>query len=56
MARKVGQIVSRGERTWLLRVYRGRDCQTRKHKHHNRTIHGPMREAEAYLTRDVAGT
>jgi hypothetical protein len=40
MARKVNQIVSRGERTWLVRVYLGRDCQTRKRNYHNRTIHG----------------
>ena len=25
--------------------------QTRKRKYHNRTIHGAMREAEAYLTK-----
>jgi hypothetical protein len=25
MARKVGQIVRRGDRTWLVRVYNGRD-------------------------------
>ena len=51
MARKVGQIVSRGERTWFVRIDLGRDCQTRKRKDHNRTIHGPMREAEAYLSK-----
>ena len=42
MARKVGQII---------RVYLGRDHETNKRKYHNRTIHGPMREAQAYLTR-----
>jgi hypothetical protein len=56
MARKVGQIVPRGERAWLVRVYLGRDCQTRKRKYHSRTIHGSMREAKAYLTIEVAGT
>ena len=25
MARKVGQIIARGERRWLIRVYLGRD-------------------------------
>jgi hypothetical protein len=32
------------------RVYLGRDHETNKRKYHNRTIHGPMREAQAYLT------
>lgn len=53
MARKVGQIIARGERTWLIRVYLGRDHETHKRKYHNRTIHGPMREAQAYLTRKL---
>jgi integrase len=51
MARKVGQIIARGDRRWLIRVYLGRDLGTNKRKYHNRTIHGPMREAQAYLTR-----
>jgi len=51
MARKVGQIIARGERRWLIRVYLGRDHETKKRNYHNRTIHGPMREAQAYLTK-----
>jgi len=51
MARKVGQIIARGDRRWLIRVYLGRDHETNKRKYHNRTIHGPMREAQAYLTK-----
>ncbi len=51
MARKGGQIIARGDRRWLIRVYLGRDHETNKRKYHNRTIHGPMREAQAYLTR-----
>jgi hypothetical protein len=53
MARKVGQIISRGDRRWLIRVYLGRDHETNKRKYHNRTIHGPMRDAQAYLTRKL---
>ncbi len=53
MARKVGQIIARGDRRWLIRVYLGRDRETQKRKYHNRTIHGPMREAQAYLTRKL---
>ena len=30
MSRKVGQIIARGERRWLVRVYLGRDRETRK--------------------------
>lgn len=48
MARKVGQIIARGDRRWLIRVYLGRDHETHKRKYHNRTIHGPMREGQAY--------
>jgi hypothetical protein len=53
MARKVGQIIARGDRRWLIRVYLGRDHETKKRKYHNRTIHGPMLEAQAYLTRKL---
>jgi hypothetical protein len=45
MARKVGRIIARGGRRWLIRVYLGRDYETHKRNHHNRTIHRPMREA-----------
>jgi hypothetical protein len=53
MARKVGQIIARGDRRWLIRVYLDRDHETNKRNYHNRTIHGPMREAQAYLTRKL---
>jgi integrase len=53
MARKVGQIIGRGDRRWLIRVYLGRDRETKKRNYHNRTIHGSMREAQAYLTRKL---
>lgn len=53
MARKVGQIIARGDRRWLIRVYLGRDRETKKRNYHNRTIHGRMREAQAYLTRKL---
>jgi hypothetical protein len=36
-----------------VRVYLGRDHETNKRNHHNRTIRGPMREAPAYLTRKM---
>jgi hypothetical protein len=49
--RKIGHArIPRGDRRWLIRVYLGRDQETNKRKNHNRTIHGSMREAQAYLT------
>lgn len=51
MSRKVGQIIARGEHRWLVRVYVGRDRETSERKYHNRTIYGPLRQAQAYLTR-----
>lgn len=42
MARKVGQIIARSDRRWLIRVYLGRDHGTNKRNYHNRTIHGPI--------------
>src|SRR5580700_2170554 len=51
MSRKVGQIIARGERRWLVRVYLGRDSEMRKRTYHNRTIYGSLRHTQAYLTR-----
>ena len=45
MARKVGQIVRRGSSTWLVRVYTGRDLETKKRTYLNQTIHGALRDA-----------
>lgn len=53
MARKVGQIIARGDRRWLIRVYLGRDHETKRRNYHNRTIHGSIREAQTYLTRKL---
>jgi integrase len=53
MARKVGQIIRRGERTWLVRMYLGRDAQTRERKYFNHTIHGPAKQAQMYLTKKL---
>ena len=36
--RRLGQIVSRGRRRWLVRVILDRDRQTRERRYHNRTI------------------
>jgi hypothetical protein len=49
MARKAGQIITRGASTWLVRVYLGRDSQTGTRKYLNQTIHGPFCEAQRFL-------
>ena len=48
MARKAGQIISRGATTWLVRVSLGRDPQTRTRKYFNLTIHGELRKAQRF--------
>lgn len=49
MAQKAGQIVARGERRWLVRVFLGRDLRTRRRRYHNRTVRGTLRVAQRYL-------
>ena len=51
MARKVGQIVGRGPHTWLVRVYNGRDPETKKRNYLNHTIRGGLRDAQAHLNK-----
>jgi len=43
-----GQIICRGERTWLVRVFMGRDG-TGKRQYHNHTIRGAKKDAQRYL-------
>jgi len=49
MARPAGQIVQRGESTWVVRIFMGRDWKTRKRKYLNKTIHGTKKDARRYL-------
>jgi integrase len=51
LSRRLGQIVSRGRRSWLVRVFLGRDRETHRRRYHNRTIHGTARRAQEYLTK-----
>jgi integrase len=44
-----GQIRKRGDRTWLVRVYLGRDPATGKRKWLSRTVHGTRRDAASLL-------
>jgi hypothetical protein len=48
MARKAGQLISRGSRTWLVRISLGRDPETGTRKYHNKTIQlGPVESGPA---------
>ena len=51
MPRRLGQIVARGRRRWLIRVFLGRERETRKRRYHNHTVHGSARRAQEYLTK-----
>jgi len=53
MARKAGQLISRGSRTWLVRVSLGRDPENGSRRYHNKTIHGSFRDAQAYLNQKL---
>lgn len=44
-----GQIISRGDRTWLVRIYLGVDPQTKRRTYHGKTIHGTKKDAQHYL-------
>ena len=49
MARKVGQIIRRGCSTWLVRVFIGREAETRKRRYLNQTVRGGLRDAQTRL-------
>jgi integrase len=51
LARKTGQIVGRGRHRWLVRVFLGRDRETRRRRYLSRTVHGPVRHAQTYLNK-----
>lgn len=42
-----GQIIKRGENTWLVRIFLGRDCKG-KRSYHNKTINGTKKDAQRY--------
>lgn len=49
-----GQIIKRGERKWLIRVFLGRDPVTKKRKDFNQVIEGTKRDAERALRQVLA--
>src|SRR5687768_15688325 len=44
-----GQIIKRGDNTWLVRMYLGRGADG-KEKYQNQTIKGVKKDAQAWLT------
>lgn len=42
-----GQIIKRGDRTWLVRIFMGRDAKG-KQMFHTKTVHGTKKNAEQY--------
>jgi benzoylformate decarboxylase len=51
LARKTGQIVGRGRHRWLVRIFLGRDRETRKRRYHSRIVRGSVRRAQTYLNK-----
>jgi integrase len=44
-----GQLIKRNERTWLVRIFTGRD-ESGKRRYLNKTVKGGKKDAERYLT------
>ncbi|MCA1578345.1 MAG: site-specific integrase [Acidobacteria bacterium] len=47
-----GQIIKRNERTWLVRVSRGRNASGRR-QYFNKTIYGTKKDAQTYLNKKL---
>lgn len=47
-ASTAGQIIPRGEDTWLVRIFRGRDEKGKRH-YLNKTVKGKKKDAQDYL-------
>jgi integrase len=52
-ASTAGQIIPRGENTWLVRVFMGRDGRG-KRRYLNKTIKGKKKDAQDYLSKTIA--
>lgn len=48
-----GQIIKRGDNTWLVRIFTGRDSQG-KRRYLNKTIRGNKKDANSYLSNTLA--
>jgi len=45
-----GQLIKRGDRKWLVRIFMGRDPQTGKRQYFSHTVNGNKKDAERYLS------
>src|SRR5215471_9705164 len=45
-----GQIIKRGEKKYLIRIFLGRDKETGARSWHNKTFHGTETDAKKWLT------
>ena len=45
-----GQVIRRGDRKWLVRIYLGTDSLTGKRKYFSRMVHGNKKDADRYLS------
>ena len=45
-----GQIIRRGDRKWLVRIYLDSDPGTGRRRYHNHTVNGSKKDAERYCT------
>jgi integrase len=48
-----GQVIKRGDDTWLVRIFTGRDAQG-KRRYLNKTIKGKKKDADTYLSKTQA--
>lgn len=53
LTKRAGQIIKRGENTWLVRIFTGRDTRG-KRGYLNKTVRGTKKEAQSYLTDTLA--
>jgi integrase len=51
-ATMAGQIIKRGDKTWLVRIFTGRDGEG-KRQYLNKTLRGTKKDAETYLNRTL---
>lgn len=49
MARRDGQIISKGEKKWLVRWYEGAESASGKRRYKSKTIHGTKKDAQKFL-------
>jgi integrase len=48
-----GQVIKRGDDTWIVRIFMGRDAKG-KRRYLNRTIKGKKKDADTYLSKTLA--